>query len=250
MSELNVNLLLLLITVHLAGDFLLQPTRWVEDRFTKRWQSGYLYLHSAIHGLLAAAATMLIVGTLLSSAILFFWIAITHLGMDLWKSHKPANSARWFVVDQLVHLTAIIVAWLCLINWKPQSWNIAKMIEPEWLVIFIAYFMVLKPFSILIGQICKQWADQIDAGDSLANAGAWIGYLERLLILTFILINQFGAIGFLLAAKSVLRFGDIKENDHRKINEYILLGTLTSFSMTIALGLIAKQLIAMAQAAH
>ncbi len=61
--------------------------------------------------------------------------------------------------------------------------------------------------------------------------------------LSFILVNQFAAIGFLLAAKSILRFGDTKETNHRKINEYILVGTMTSFSVTIALGLVIKMLI-------
>jgi Flp pilus assembly pilin Flp len=58
------------------------------------------------------------------------------------------------------------------------------------------------------------------------------------LILTFILIKQFEAIGFLLAAKSVFRFGDLKDESDRKRTEYILVGTLISFTITIGLGLV------------
>jgi hypothetical protein len=54
------------------------------------------------------------------------------------------------------------------------------------------------------------------------------------MILSFILLNQFAAIGFLLAAKSILRF---KESEASKMSEYVLLGTLISFSIAIIIGL-------------
>lgn len=50
---------------------------------------------------------------------------------------------------------------------------------------------------------------------SLPNAGQWIGYIERIMILTFVLVGSFEGVGFLLAAKSVFRFGELnkaKEN--------------------------------------
>jgi hypothetical protein len=37
----------------------------------------------------------------------------------------------------------------------------------------------------------------------------------------------------LIAAKSVFRFGDLKESKDRKLTEYILIGTLLSFAMAI-----------------
>jgi hypothetical protein len=57
------------------------------------------------------------------------------------------------------------------------------------------------------------------------------------------LINQLGAIGFLIAAKSVFRFGDLRAETDRKRTEYILIGTLISFTLTIAVGLLAKALL-------
>ena len=53
-----------------------------------------------------------------------------------------------------------------------------------------------------------------------------------------ILLNQFAAIGFLLAAKSVFRFGDLRQSEDKKLTEYVMLGTLTSFALTIAIGLL------------
>jgi len=44
-------------------------------------------------------------------------------------------------------------------------------------------------------------------------------------------------VGFLLTAKSVFRFGDLKESKDRKLTEYILIGTLLSFGIAIIVGL-------------
>jgi hypothetical protein len=52
-------------------------------------------------------------------------------------------------------------------------------------------------------------------------------------VLTFILLNQFEAVGFLLAAKSILRF---KEAETLK-SEYVLIGTMLSFAIAIAFGI-------------
>jgi hypothetical protein len=79
--------------------------------------------------------------------------------------------------------------------------------------------------------------------ESLQNAGKWIGVLERLLVLTFVLVDQWAAIGFLLAAKSVFRFGDLKNDRDRMKTEYILIGTLLSFTFTIGIGIIARILL-------
>jgi hypothetical protein len=75
------------------------------------------------------------------------------------------------------------------------------------------------------------------SSQGLDKAGLWIGYLERTLILTFVLLNQFEAIGFLIAAKSIFRFGEIKSPQSRREAEYILIGTMISFVMAIMLGL-------------
>jgi hypothetical protein len=64
--------------------------------------------------------------------------------------------------------------------------------------------------------------------------------LERLLIYCFILTGHFEAIGFLLAAKSIFRFGDLKEAQDRKLTEYVLIGTLLSFGIAIATGLLVQ----------
>lgn len=70
----------------------------------------------------------------------------------------------------------------------------------------------------------------------LPNAGKWIGYLERILILTFIFTDSIEGVGFLLAAKSVFRFGELNRAKDIKTTEYVLIGTFTSFTIAILLG--------------
>ena len=67
------------------------------------------------------------------------------------------------------------------------------------------------------------------AEEGLPNGGRMIGRLERLLIYLFVLIGAPTAIGFLVTAKSILRFGEIKDRESRRLAEYIIIGTLMSF---------------------
>lgn len=80
----------------------------------------------------------------------------------------------------------------------------------------------------------SRWSLQEDhSTDSLENAGKYIGMLERLFIFGFIALQQWQAVGFLLAAKSVFRFSDLSRAKDRKLTEYILTGTLVSFGLAI-----------------
>lgn len=67
--------------------------------------------------------------------------------------------------------------------------------------------------------------------------------LERLLILLFVLIGQWAGVGFLLAAKSIFRFGDLNEAQDRKLTEYIMIGTLLSFGIAMLGALVLRWLL-------
>ncbi|MFQ6092994.1 MAG: hypothetical protein ACE5OR_09985 [bacterium] len=71
----------------------------------------------------------------------------------------------------------------------------------------------------------------------LKDAGKYIGYFERFIVITFVLVDQYSAIAFILTAKSIARFEILKE---RKFAEYYLVGTLGSTSFALALGLLLK----------
>ena len=70
--------------------------------------------------------------------------------------------------------------------------------------------------------------------------GLWIGCTERIIILTFMLANHYDAVGLLVAAKSILRVSD---QQARKQTEYVLLGTLLSLAVALAVGELLKQLV-------
>ena len=108
-------------------------------------------------------------------------------------------------------------------------------------ILGIAYFLVLFPASAIIRRVLKRWIEQLpNSSSSLVNAGAMIGYLERVLLLTFILIGQYTAVGFVLALKAAYRFKDT--GDHPQ-SEYMLMGTFLSLAITLAVGLAAKFLL-------
>ncbi|MEJ0033887.1 MAG: hypothetical protein WDO15_27735 [Bacteroidota bacterium] len=85
----------------------------------------------------------------------------------------------------------------------------------------------------------SQWppAKSVDRIKGLKNAGLWIGILERILIYIFIVTSHWEGIGFLLAAKSIFRFGDLTNSKDIYLTEYIMVGTLLSFSLAIVTGL-------------
>lgn len=65
------------------------------------------------------------------------------------------------------------------------------------------------------------------------NTGRVIGMLERLFVYIFILAGQYAAIGFILAAKGLVRF---REFEHRTFAEYVLIGTLLSTLLALLIG--------------
>lgn len=71
----------------------------------------------------------------------------------------------------------------------------------------------------------------------LRMGGMVIGGLERLLILTFVLLNEYSAIGLILAAKGIIRYGELKETPDQKVAEYVLIGTMLSMVWAVLVGL-------------
>jgi hypothetical protein len=74
-----------------------------------------------------------------------------------------------------------------------------------------------------------------------AQVGATIGVIERLLIVTFVLVGADAAIGFVVGAKTIARF---RQLDDRDFAEYYLLGTLASVSIAIVTAVIARAALA------
>ena len=232
-------LLTKLVLAHLAGDFLLQPDRWVKDKQLKKHRSPKLYLHVLVH----AALSMLLVWDI------SFWmpvlvIAFTHYCIDLLKVNieKPHNRIFWFITDQLLHIGVIVALWYV---WERPTIPADNFPLAQVLIVVTAAVFLSNPTSVIIKTFISQWTPDTlyTVTSSLPDAGKIIGYLERLLVLTFILNHHWEAVGFLLAAKSVFRFGNLKESHDRKLTEYVLIGTLLSFGIALGVSLITAALL-------
>jgi len=100
----------------------------------------------------------------------------------------------------------------------------------------------------LINRLLSSEQDARLAGtikSGVVGVGKYIGWLERFLILCFIFIGYYQGIGFILAAKSILRYGEIKSDDDRRFAEYVIVGTLLSFVFAIVIGLAMRRLLGM-----
>lgn len=213
-----------LLLAHLITDFLLQPTRWVEAKrrhFLASWQ---LYVHALLHGVVS----------LIFVANITFWpwavaLAIVHLAIDITKLYLTRRypTIDWFFHDQIAHVITLIAITLIvlqppfLFEWfnHPKIWLLAT-----------AICLLTYPAAVAINHIMRGWAQETEEqlSYSLKNAGKYIGIVERILIFTFILFNQWAAIGLLVTAKSVFRFGNLRNENNRKLTEYFLLGSLVS----------------------
>ena len=102
------------------------------------------------------------------------------------------------------------------------------------------FAIIWDPASVFIKNLF-QYLDRSNSGiaaDEEPQIGRIIGKLERLIISILILCDQFGAVGFVLTAKSIARFKQLEDRDFA---EKYLVGTLTStviaFIVTLVLGL-------------
>ena len=233
---LNTILFANLLLAHLVGDFLLQSDALCESKERKHHKSAFMYVHALIIALLSWVA----IGNdqLWGYAVI---IGVTHLLIDIAKSYVKTQTLVWFVGDQILHIfVLLIVSYFIGNGWEQFAWipqNYA-LILPAFLS---AVIICTKPANIFIKMILTRYEiDLPKAKDKeLKNAGALIGNLERLLSLVLIIAGQFGAVGFIITAKSILRFRDYE----RAKTEYVLAGTLLSFGIAIICGCIIKWLI-------
>lgn len=232
-------LALKLLIAHIIGDFVLQPDNWVDDKRAHKHKSKFLYLHGLTH---------LIAILILVKFNWFFWpyliaIVISHLIIDLIKLSLEGiiNAKLLFIMDQMLHI--FIISIVVYLNY-PYTIDLEILYSKESLLFILAILSVTFVSAIIMKMVMSKWSlDEDNSDDSLQSAGKYIGILERLFVFGFIILNQWGAIGLLIAAKSVFRFGDLSRAKDRKLTEYMLIGSLISFGLAIAIGLCYKHFI-------
>lgn len=233
-------ILIKLIIAHFIGDFLLQPKSWVEEKENRKAKSLKLYLHILIHGLL-----VLFILWDNNHWLLVLLLMVSHGFIDTIKlyAQKESNKSSWFLIDQVLHIISILGLWVIFFN--PEINFISWYENTNFWVYAAALLLITIVSGIVMRELMSNWSKAINDSneESLNNAGKYIGMLERLFVFIFVITGNWEGIGFLLAAKSVFRFGDLKESKDRKLTEYILIGTLLSFGIAIATGMVVLKLI-------
>lgn len=223
-----INLFLCLLGAHLIADFFLQTQSSCDAKREKHWRSGHHYLHALI---------VFALSWVVSAQWGFWWcalvIGVSHFLIDIWKSYREED-VRWFLADQALHILFLVgvAVWWC----QHDAWSIPFSIPARNVAIAVAAIICWRPANFFIKEMLEHCRVKVPAETKTADfrAGALIGDLERWLILAFVLMHHYEALGLLIAAKSIIRFGDAQTKE----SEYVLAGTLLSISIAVFSGLL------------
>jgi hypothetical protein len=235
--------LIKLLLAHFVGDFFLQTKKLVEDKQDRRWRSPFLYLHSLLHGILAWA---------ILAEVKYWYIALTivltHFSIDLGKviydNGKPGRKS--FLIDQLLHLLVILALYIFSGNLPIKDYlNELFSSQLAFYGFTLSLIILTLPSAHLLKAFFSRYNIEFIQDDlqTLPGAGMYIGMLERFLVFLFIITDYWEGIGFLITAKSVFRFGDLSKSKNMQLTEYVLMGTLLSFTIAIITGILFRLLV-------
>ncbi|SFR36939.1 Protein of unknown function [Yoonia tamlensis] len=171
-----------------------------------------------------------------------WWIAILaglHLIVDLAKSlwiKYRSDTIMAYLADQGAHLvTLAAVAGFAPALWHNGIWAMQTTAwAPECMLLAAGAIYATRAGGFAVGKLMGPYAAGAPS-DSLPAGGMMIGQLERGLIYLMFIAGLPAGIGFLIAAKSILRF-DAASNNAKA--EYVIIGTLASFCWAIAVSLL------------
>lgn len=213
--------LALWIAAHFIADFTLQPD-WLVKR---KCAIPFLAWHAFIHAALTYAFFQAWGYWELPLAVF-----LVHILIDAVKIRCPDTAAA-FAADQAVHLAGLAAIALGLTAYAglPAFTGIGFPV----MVACGGFIATVQGAGFFAGKFTKRVLEENKLElDGLIGGGKLIGQLERALIFIFIFTGYPAGIGFLVAAKSILRFEEAKK---QKLAEYVLIGTLLSFALAIAL---------------
>ncbi len=230
--------IILLLIAHFLADFTFQSSKMAEQ---KKVQLKSLAAHTAMYGVCMAAALAL------SADIRYIWwplltLTAAHFAVDFVRIRLEKKADKWvglllFFCDQTVHIACLFL--VCYGFSLPGSPGLLDTLGVRMYgSIFgdvLLYVIVLWPTAVMIKKVLCYFSEGEIA---LPRAGYLIGMLERCIVVTLILLGQYGAIGFVVAAKSLARFEQFKQPDFA---EKYLIGTLLSTGVALMGGLVIPQ---------
>lgn len=240
MIELT-SLLAFLIAGHTVGDFVLQTRRMALGKGQPRW----LLAHA---GAVTAAHVICLLPVWSGAVIVVaLGVGVLHGLVDGAKTRllRGRDERFWpFALDQLVHLLILLGAALLLSRLPLRPW-FPELARGSGFFSVAAWFLAAYAFNVngsssLVRAVLRRFTPPEAADGEQPGAGRVIGVLERLITLTLVLLDQWGALGFVLAAKSIARFKDL---DQRLSAEYYLIGTLMSLTLAVGSALLLRLLL-------
>lgn len=227
---------------HLLGDFYFQSeeiAKQKDEKFT-----GVL-LHS-IEYYLAVLAVMIPIFSI-DMLLAATYAALLHFVIDsfkfvLLKKKRIRKNGKIFITDQCVHAICILVLAYIMNYWNFEighiqivsnifnTFNLNIETTARWI---LSILFIHVPVNIFIQNFLSEYKPKGDEKLIRADnkAGRRIGTAERIIMLIFLSLNQYAAMGFVLTAKSIARYDKISKDE--RFAEYYLLGTLLSMLCVI-----------------
>jgi hypothetical protein len=228
------NLLVKLLIAHVLSDFVFQTKAMVQG---KAWFSKCMLLHIGIVFLITLFLSLSV--SLALGIAIFHWL-IDSLKVKLLQKYRN-KEYMLFVIDQVIHVLIILIAWCTFFNFfnKIRDVIVSFFNDPTVLLLLLAYLIVIWPVGFLL-RFALQGLLTPGNNITIERGGKLIGQFERIIILTFVLLGQYEAIGFLITGKSIIRFA---QRDENMKSEYVLVGTMMSYAFSILTGVLANWLI-------
>ena len=227
----------LLLAGHALADFVFQSRAMVSR---KEREPRWLLFH-ALEVLLVQALVFLPGFPCARGLLAAGAVGLAHLAIDCAKINAQRVFGRrllWFGLDQALHVVSIVFVahWFERSGCAPAGWVARFGTAPVWTIAFYAFNV--HGGSAIVSGVLQRLRPSSQPGDA-PGAGQIIGVLERMVMLTLVMLGQWSALGFVLTAKSVARF---KELEDKAFAETYLVGTLTSFLVAGASGLLLRAL--------
>lgn len=209
-----------LLLAHVVADFVLQ-TRHIA---LNKGRAPVLLLHAAIVLITAQAALGRVDPWELPA------LALVHAATDWLKSRLRTPGLGAFLADQGAHIAVLAL----LSALRPDLWAGGLWAGLYWLPGLMAAvagaILTTRAGGFAVGMLMRPWSE-VELPTGLPNGGLLIGLLERGLIFLLVMVGQPAGIGFLIAAKSVLRFETTSKD--QRAGEYVIIGTLASFGWAL-----------------
>jgi hypothetical protein len=237
---------LVLLLAHLLADFPFQ-TDWIAAR--KGSSPSAMLAHIAVHYVTAWGCLLFFLHSfffsVFSQLVVAAYISL-HLAIDVLKHRLVErgivpNGGAIFLLDQVAHVATAAGAAIFLSRGRLSELLAAISPSPKTksyvLAAAIVYISVIFGGGYLIRILTKGLARNTITHnpDQLKNAGLYIGWIERFLVLTAVAVQSPALVGLILTGKSIARFPELKEP---RFAEYFLIGTLLSISFAVAGGLV------------